>query len=71
MQIAAQQAAITAATASAGETARAPERKLTVYLSDSAGVNNVVKAQAQGVASQMFARLGVKIDWNPGRPGAG
>jgi hypothetical protein len=42
-----------------------------VYLSDSAGVNNLVKAQAQGTASQMFASVGLTIDWHLGRPGAG
>jgi hypothetical protein len=47
------------------------DEHVTVYLSDSAGINNVVRAQAQGLATQMFASLGVKIDWHPGRPGAG
>lgn len=48
----------------------AGDEHVTVYLFDSAGVNNLVKAQAQGIASQMFASVGVKIDWHHGSPRA-
>jgi hypothetical protein len=48
----------------------AGDEHVTVYLSDSAGVNNLVKAQAQGLATQMFAGVGVKIHWHLSSPGA-
>lgn len=48
------------------------DEHVTVYLSGSASaVDYRVSAQAQGLAAQMFAGIGVKIDWRGGRPFAG
>jgi len=47
------------------------DEHVTVYLSDSAGVNDLVRAQAEGIATQMLAGVGVRIGWHPGSPGAG
>jgi len=45
---------------------------VTVYLSGIASsVDYRVSAQAQGLTAQMFAGIGVKIDWRGGRPLAG
>jgi len=45
-------------------------RKVTVYFIDSASVPFAVRVEAQGVASKMFANIGVTLDWRAGRPKA-
>ena len=43
-------------------------RQVTVYVSDNAGVPYDVRAQAQGLASGMFASIGVTLHLKPGHP---
>ena len=43
-------------------------RQVTVYFSDNAGVPYDVRAQAQGLATEMFASIGVTLHLKPGRP---
>ena len=53
--------AITAATALAGETGPAPERKVTVCMDPSADGREI--RAAQRLASKVFARIHVGVDW--------
>jgi hypothetical protein len=53
--------AITAATAFAEETEAAPERKVTVCMDP--GADSTELRSAQGLASKVFAKIRVKVDW--------
>lgn len=57
--------------AMAGTDARADSkigREVTVYCSDKADVPMLDGMQAQSLASGMFAKIGVKLNWRPGNP---
>lgn len=43
-------------------------RQVTVYLCDNNLVPFTVESQAQGLASQMFAGIGVTVHWRVGEP---
>jgi hypothetical protein len=43
-------------------------REITVYYGDKAGVPTLVTVQAQSLASGMFKRIEIKLDWRPGNP---
>jgi hypothetical protein len=45
-----------------------PQQKLTVYLRDNAAVPIAVRAKALELANQMFAAIGVRLDWRSGEP---
>jgi hypothetical protein len=47
---------------------RQPEQRLTVYLRDNAAVPITVRAKALELANQMFATIGVRLDWRSGEP---
>jgi hypothetical protein len=67
-------AAIAVMTSESTQAKSAPGREVTVYCQNSAGVSVVVQLQAQSLASGMFAKIGIKLDWqagNPSRPKAG
>ena len=45
-----------------------PQEKVAVYVQNNAGVSFEVRVLAQSLATQMFARIGVKLEFPPGRP---
>jgi hypothetical protein len=53
-----------------GTTAAAKDSgdRVPVYVSYGASISTVSMAQAQGLASQMFARVGVQLEWHAGSP---
>jgi hypothetical protein len=46
-------------------------QKVTVYLRDRANVHPDVVVPAKAVAGQMFAKIGISLDWGKGEPGGG
>ena len=44
------------------------QRRLTVYVRNSANVSDDVKVQAENLAASMFGSIGVQIDWRCGEP---
>jgi hypothetical protein len=61
MKILAMATVVAAATAWAGETGTVVDRKITVCVDP--GADGPAIRSAQGLASRLFARIGVKIDW--------
>lgn len=51
--------------------AKPGQDRVTVYVSYGAAVDMMLMAQAQGLATQMFARIGVKLEWHGGSPAQG
>jgi hypothetical protein len=47
---------------------RQPQQKVTVYLRDNGVVPPGVEAQALELANQMFATIGIRLDWRIGEP---
>ena len=47
------------------------QERVTVYVSYASAVDMMRMAQAQGLATQMFARIGVKLQWHGGSPPQG
>jgi hypothetical protein len=45
-----------------------PQQKLTVYVRDMANVHPEVYIPAKALASQMFAKFGISLDWRKGAP---
>jgi hypothetical protein len=45
-----------------------PQQKLTVYFRDNSVVPLGVETQAQGLAKEMFATIGIRLDWRIGEP---
>jgi hypothetical protein len=45
--------------------------RVPVYMSYRASISTISMAQAQGLASQMFARVGVRLEWHAGSPPIG
>jgi hypothetical protein len=54
--------------AAAGAHAGQPEQKLTVYLLETASVPNDVRFLGKTMAGQMFARIGITVEWGKGEP---
>jgi hypothetical protein len=52
----------------AGAQAGQPQQKVTIYVQDSANVPSEVRIPAQRLASQMFAGIGVTLEWSTGKP---
>ena len=54
----------------AGQMARAeqPQYKLAVYLHDNASVPPTVRLPAMRMAAEMFATIGIRLDWRTGEP---
>jgi hypothetical protein len=61
-------AAMMATMAASAQGKSESERQVTVYFSDNAGVPYDVRAQAQGLATEMFASIGVTLHLKPGHP---
>jgi hypothetical protein len=53
--------------AGAGQRKRTVEEKVTVYLENDASVPNLVLFPAKAFAAELFAGVGVRIDWRAGR----
>jgi Zn-dependent protease with chaperone function len=47
-----------------------PQQKVTVYLRDRANLPNEVGSPAKALAGQMFAKIGISLDWGKGEPAA-
>jgi hypothetical protein len=47
---------------------RQPQQRLTVYLRDNAVVPPGVEAPGLELANQMFATIGIRLDWRIGEP---
>jgi hypothetical protein len=47
---------------------RQSQQKLTVYLRDNAAVPLTVRVSALNLANQMFATIGIHMDWHSGEP---
>jgi len=47
-----------------------PQTKITVYLRDRASIKPWVGVDAKGLASQMFAWIGISVQWSRGNPSA-
>jgi hypothetical protein len=50
--------------------AQRPDGCVTVYFRDNPSVPDPVKSIAKALASEMFAGIGVRIDWRSGQPAA-
>jgi hypothetical protein len=61
-------AALMAGMAATAAHAGQPQTKLTVYLRYTANVCPEVNFPAKGLASQMFAKIGIAVDWSRGEP---
>ena len=57
--------ALVAGVVAEGETSH---QKVSVYVLDNAEVPSEVRYAAQGLATQMFARIGVNVEWSLRRP---
>jgi hypothetical protein len=63
-------AAIAVVIGTSAQAAREPDQHVTVYLRDNPSVPDPVKSIAKVLASEMFAGIGVRIDWHSGQPSA-
>ncbi|HMC60876.1 MAG TPA: hypothetical protein VKJ01_16920 [Candidatus Solibacter sp.] len=61
-------AALMAGMAHTAAHAGQPQQKLTVYLRYTAHIWNDVQFQAKALAGQMFAKIGISLDWGKGEP---
>jgi hypothetical protein len=61
-------AAMTTWMAGAAPRASQPQRKVIAYVQASATVPNEVQIPAQRLASQIFAGIGVNLEWSTGKP---
>jgi hypothetical protein len=57
-----------AAMVGVGAEPKRPQQKLTVYLRESGHVPPEVRGPAVYLANEMFARIGIRLDWRSGEP---
>jgi len=57
-----------AAMVGVGAEPKQPQQKLTVYLRESGHVPPEVRGPAVYLANEMFARIGIRLDWRSGEP---
>jgi hypothetical protein len=63
-------AAIAVAVGTSAQAAQRPDGRVTVYFRDNPSVPDPVSSIARALASDMFAGIGVRIDWLSGQPAA-
>jgi hypothetical protein len=63
-------AVIAVAIGTSAQAAQRPDGRVTVYFRDNPSVPDPVKSIAKVLASEMFAGIGVRIDWRSGQPAA-
>ena len=63
-------AAIAAAIGTSAQGAQTEDGRVTVYLRDNPSIPDTVSARAKALASEIFAGVGVRIEWRAGQPAA-
>jgi hypothetical protein len=63
-------AALAVVMGTSAHAAQTSDRSVTVYLRDNPSVPDPVRSIAKALASDMFAGIGVRIDWRSGQPAA-
>jgi hypothetical protein len=63
-------AAMAVAIGASAQAAQTSDRRVTVYLRDNPSIADTVKSTAKVVSSEMFAGIGVRIEWRSGQPAA-
>ena len=63
--------AIAVAAGTSAQAAQRPDGHVAVYLRDNPSVPDPLKARAKAMASEMFAGIGVRVEWRSGRPADG